>query len=276
MRIPSPAVIAVLVLGAMSVIADAAVAQVPPGATARCNDGTYWTAPARQGACSGHGGVTQWLIPADANALCSDGTYESGPRRGACSRHGGVAEWLVPPTATARCEDGTYHLGANRRGACTGAGGVAEWLTAAAATGGTIDWRAELKRDAVAVTGNRMTIDETNLVKVAVPGYQTAQIQLKVHAEAPASGVISRDNFVAMATQLMFITFYSAYAQAYKVTALDFLQAVTFTELAAPIGTPDVEINVVMTAEGFQLEWVDTASGQRSRSTMTWAEMYAQ
>ncbi len=34
---------------------------VPAGATAKCNDGTYSFSQHRQGTCSGHGGVAQWL-----------------------------------------------------------------------------------------------------------------------------------------------------------------------------------------------------------------------
>jgi hypothetical protein len=86
---------------------------------------------------------------------------------------------------------------------------------------------------------------------------------------------MSRDNFVAITAQMMVVTFLTVYAEAYQVTARQFLQAVDFTELAAPIGTPDVELNLIMTNEGLQFEWVNTADGQRSRSTMTWAEVYA-
>ena len=34
---------------------------VPPGATARCRDGTYSFSQNRRGTCSHHGGVAQWL-----------------------------------------------------------------------------------------------------------------------------------------------------------------------------------------------------------------------
>jgi Protein of unknown function (DUF3761) len=33
----------------------------PPGATAKCKDGTYSFSQHRQGTCSGHGGVAVWL-----------------------------------------------------------------------------------------------------------------------------------------------------------------------------------------------------------------------
>jgi hypothetical protein len=39
----------------------AAMGSSPPGATARCTDGTYSYAVHHQGACSHHGGVAQWL-----------------------------------------------------------------------------------------------------------------------------------------------------------------------------------------------------------------------
>jgi hypothetical protein len=35
----------------------------PVGATAKCVDGTYSRAKTRQGACSNHGGVSQWIGP---------------------------------------------------------------------------------------------------------------------------------------------------------------------------------------------------------------------
>ena len=34
---------------------------VPAGATAKCRDGTYSYSQHRQGTCSHHGGVAQWL-----------------------------------------------------------------------------------------------------------------------------------------------------------------------------------------------------------------------
>ena len=269
------------VLGAGLPSVQPAFAQaVPPGATAKCKDGTYSTSDVRQGACSVHGGVAEWLIPADANAKCRDGTYQSGPRQGACSGHGGVAEWLGPPAATARCGDGTYYLGANRQGACSGHGGVAEWLTPGAQAGGgaapaaATDWQKQLKADLVVIRAGKMTADEYNLVKIAVPGYEPVQLQVKVHAEAPAGGLISRDNFVAMTAQMVVLTFVTAYAESYQVPASQFLQAVDFTELSAPIGTPDIEFNLYMTNEGLQFEWVNTADGKRNRWTSTWAEVY--
>lgn len=42
----------------------AALAGAPAGATALCKDGTYSKSKHRSGACSKHGGVKEWLAPA--------------------------------------------------------------------------------------------------------------------------------------------------------------------------------------------------------------------
>jgi len=137
------------------------------------------------------------------------------------------------------------------------------------------EWKQQLAKELVTIRAGKMVAEEYQLAKIAVPGYEPTQLQLKVHAEAPAVGLMSRDNFVAITTQLVVITFYTAFAEAYQVPASQFLEAVDFTELATPIGTPDVEINLFMTADGLQFEWVNTSTGQRKRSTMAWADVFA-
>jgi uncharacterized protein DUF3761 len=60
---------------------------------ARCSDGTNSYTASRLDACSRHGGVAAWNIPADATARCNDGTYSSSTTlQETCSDHGGVAE----------------------------------------------------------------------------------------------------------------------------------------------------------------------------------------
>jgi hypothetical protein len=38
----------------------------PPGASARCRDGSYSFSNTRRGTCSWHGGVAEWLARADS------------------------------------------------------------------------------------------------------------------------------------------------------------------------------------------------------------------
>jgi hypothetical protein len=72
------------VLGAIA--ATAATASPPPGATARCRDGTYSYSKHRSGTCSQHGGVAQWL----SGSGSSGGSSSSGSS-GSC----GVERWTV-------------------------------------------------------------------------------------------------------------------------------------------------------------------------------------
>jgi len=67
----------------------------------------------------------------------------------------------------------------------------------------------------------------------------------------------------------------TALAESYQVPASQFLQALDYTELKSAIVTPDMELNLVVTNEGMQFEVVNTASGQRTRQTMTWEQVYA-
>lgn len=137
------------------------------------------------------------------------------------------------------------------------------------------DWRAQLGADVVTIRAGKMVSDEVGLWKIQVSGYQASQVQVKVHSEAPAGGLVSRDNFVSLTTLMLTTVFLTALAESYQVPASQFLQAVDYTELKSAIGTPDMELNLVMTNEGMQLEVVNTASGQRNRQTMTWEQVYA-
>jgi hypothetical protein len=56
-----------------------------------CDEGSYISS---NGDCV-HGPVAAATAPEDATAQCNDGTYSfSEHRQGTCSHHGGVAEWL--------------------------------------------------------------------------------------------------------------------------------------------------------------------------------------
>jgi hypothetical protein len=57
------ALVAVAVVG----VPTAVSASVPPGATARCRDGTYSFSEHRAGTCSHHGGVAAWLSGAGSS-----------------------------------------------------------------------------------------------------------------------------------------------------------------------------------------------------------------
>ncbi len=137
------------------------------------------------------------------------------------------------------------------------------------------EWRQQLKSDVVTLRAGKMVYDEVGLFKLDVPGFQPAQVQVKVHSEAPQGGLVSRDNFVGLTTSTFTTVFITALAESYQVSASQFMQGLDYTELKSAIGTPDMELNLVMTNEGMQLEVVNTSSGQKTRQTMTWDQVFS-
>jgi hypothetical protein len=71
------------------------------------------------------------------------------------------------------------------------------------------------------------------------------------------------------------MTFVAALSESYRVPASQFLQGLDYTQLKAAIGTPDLELNLTMTNEGLQFEVVNTSSGQKTRQTQTWDQVFA-
>lgn len=59
--------IRLLTVAAGLLAVNVALAQAPAGSTGQCKDGTYTTAPKKQGACRGHKGIQTWFA-ADAAA----------------------------------------------------------------------------------------------------------------------------------------------------------------------------------------------------------------
>ena len=146
-------------------------------------------------------------------------------------------------------------------------------LAAAPVTGQ--DWRPQLKADVVVIRDGKMLYDQVGLYRIKVPGYAPAQVQVKVHSEAAQGGSVSRDNFVSLTTLMFSMTFIAALSESYKVPASQFLQGLDYSQLKSVIGTPDLELNLVMTDEGMQLEVVNAPPGQRTRQTMTWEQVFA-
>ena len=132
------------------------------------------------------------------------------------------------------------------------------------------DWREELRADLVVHIDDKMVIEGYSIERVNLPGYAPVQFQLKYHMETPHDGAISRDNFVAFSTFMGITVLQTMLAAEFDVTAAEFLAAYESEDLDAPIGTPDLEINVFMTGEGFQMEIRNTLTNEVSRVTETW------
>jgi uncharacterized protein DUF3761 len=103
MRTTYPKMRSRLVLIAIAAVAVVpAATAAPPGATARCVDGTYSYSQHHSGTCSHHGGVAQWLDGSgSAHAKPSSGSTVLGPR----TRTAGCRSAVLPDR---RCSPGAY------------------------------------------------------------------------------------------------------------------------------------------------------------------------
>ena len=128
-------------------------------------------------------------------------------------------------------------------------------------------------RDLVRVADGKFLYDDLALCELRLPGSTPPKFQIRSHAEAPSQGVVSRDHFVSLITQHEII-FGLGIAQVHPgISAMDAVRALRCTPLDAPIGTPDLELELSMTAEGMQVEVTDTAAGKKTRSVHTWKEL---
>jgi hypothetical protein len=135
-------------------------------------------------------------------------------------------------------------------------------------------WQDELKKDMVTIKDDKFVIESFSLDRIALPGYEPVEFQVGCYSEAPANGVISRDNFVAFSSILAVTILQVSFAEAYDVSASEFLAAYESRDISKPIGRPDIEIKVYMTEEGFQIEFANTATEEKIRSTQTWDSLF--
>lgn len=139
---------------------------------------------------------------------------------------------------------------------------LASVLAAPSAIAG--DWRKELAAPLVKIAGGKMIYEEFELCSgAAQEGTETSSIEVRTRSEAPNSKFISRDNFVALTAAM-------------SMELLEQFGDLDCKTLDAPIGAADVEITFHMAEAGMQVEVSNTGTGQKSRSTMRWEDLFAE
>jgi len=95
------AVLLIAAIACLGAAAERATAAAPPGATARCNDGTYSFSQTHSGTCSHHHGVAAWL---DGSGAAGSGSAGSSGASGTPAL--GATVLLARRTASSRCTRG--------------------------------------------------------------------------------------------------------------------------------------------------------------------------
>ena len=136
------------------------------------------------------------------------------------------------------------------------------------------DWQKALLEDAVEVKGDKMTILEFGWL--SFPSVPEASMQLKIYSEAPANGVISRDNFVSITSVLQTVSLLDI-AVAMGATANENSESLAelfdFAALAEPIENVDLAINIYMHKGGIKMKFTDVRANETERYTMAWKEL---
>jgi hypothetical protein len=129
-------------------------------------------------------------------------------------------------------------------------------LSALVVSGQSIESR--LAKNIVTLAENKMSATDYTLLKQG----DGSSMQIKTHAEAPAAGVMSRDNFVAMFSFMSYSV----------IDALKSGEGASTQDLDEPIGNVDLVINFYFSKNGIQVE---TKSGDAvDRKTMAWNEIF--
>lgn len=118
--------------------------------------------------------------------------------------------------------------------------------------------QADLVKDLVKFSNGKMIITDFELLNQS----DGTSIQIKSYAEAPVTGVISRDYFVELFGVL-------TYELIETMKSDENADTKTLSEL---IGNPDVEINLFMNKGGIQIE-IKTSEGT-NRKTILWPELF--
>ena len=124
------------------------------------------------------------------------------------------------------------------------------------------DWQKMLKEDAVKIAGNKMVIEEYDLIKGVDEAGDAVSYQIYIYSEAANSGFISRDNFI-MYTAMIFLPLLMELGD-------------DFETLEEPIGEVDFELKLYMTAQGIQVQFNNKNEGTSTKNTLKWADMFAE
>jgi len=132
------------------------------------------------------------------------------------------------------------------------------------------DWRDKLRADLVVERDDKMVIEKYAIERVDLPGSAPVELQVKYYMETARDGAISRDNFIHLSAHYGATALQAMLAEDHDVSAAAFLAAYDSENLDAPTGTPDLEISIVITGDGVEIEIRNTSSNEVSRITETW------
>ena len=134
-------------------------------------------------------------------------------------------------------------------------------------------WRDELVRDIVTVNGSVMTMEEGGILSINT--VQPTELRVKIVCDAPAKGVISRDNFVVVVTAMYNSIFMNLTTSLLPELPASRLEAsYNFRSEPKAKQNADVIISISLNAKGISLQVRNSRNQNVQTFPMTWAQYF--
>ena len=138
-----------------------------------------------------------------------------------------------------------------------------------------VNIKEHLLTDIVQVKDGKFVIEEYRICQIRRPeefgGGATVPIKVKRHVEAPAKGVISRDNFIRISTEVLNSLGTTFVGQMIEgITAEQAQTALVCKQFFQPIGAYDYEVDLIMDANGLNLNILETTTKEKVQQSMSW------
>lgn len=147
------------------------------------------------------------------------------------------------------------------------------------------DWvPPKLKADLVQEKDGKLILEHFRVCQVIRPqeagGGVSKPFRLRSHVETPTPGFISRDSFIALATEIGITLRVGLVGELVKgLTPSQALDALQCRDIDSPIsmaGTADFDVTVIMEKTGLNIEMFDRGSGKRNKQLYPWKHLYGQ
>ncbi len=141
------------------------------------------------------------------------------------------------------------------------------------------DIQALMKKDRVIQKDGKFNIEAYRLCRLYRPkhlgGGVSKPFQVKASAEAPAQGVVSRDNFLVLFTEIALglrVKFATDFIKG--LTPIQALDALQCEQIDAPVGKVDLQVDVNMDKEGIKIEILKPGTGKQQTQLNTWKDLF--
>lgn len=142
----------------------------------------------------------------------------------------------------------------------------------------------KLKADLVQEKGGKLILEQYRVCQVVRPkeagGGVSKPFRVRSHIETNTPGFISRDSFIALATEIGLTMRVGLVSELVKgLTPSQALDALQCRDIDSPIstaGTADFDVSVAMERAGLNIEMYERGTGKRNKQLYPWKQLYAQ